>query len=32
MEKKVLIQKILNVFETGTPGGKYDMLVIYDAG
>jgi len=32
MEKKLLIQQILNVFETGTPEGKYDMLVIYDDG
>lgn len=31
-EKKDLIQKVINVFETGTPEGKYDMLVIYDDG
>ncbi len=32
MDKKLLIVRILNVFETGTPEGKYDMLVIYDDG
>jgi chitosanase len=32
MEKKSIIQRVLNVFETGTPEGKYDMLVIYDDG
>jgi len=31
MNKK-LIQRIINVFESGTPEGKYDMLVIYDDG
>ncbi len=32
VEKKALIQSILNVFETGTVEGKYDKLVIYDDG
>lgn len=32
LNKKHLIQKIVNVFETGTPEGKYDKLVIYDDG
>lgn len=32
MEKKALIQRVINVFETGAPEGKYDMLVIYDDG
>lgn len=31
-DKKDLIQKVLNVFETGTPAGKYDTLVIYADG
>jgi len=30
--KKSLIQKIVNVFESGSPEGKYDTLVIYDDG
>lgn len=30
--KKKLIQKIVNVFESGSPEGKYDTLVIYDDG
>jgi chitosanase len=30
--KKTLIQKIVNVFESGLPDGKYDALVIYDDG
>ena len=30
--KKKLTQKIVNVFESGTPEGKYDTLVIYDDG
>ncbi len=29
---KYLIQKVINVFETGTPEGKYDMLVVYPDG
>ncbi len=32
MQKKQLIQKIINVFETGQPEGKYDQLVIYADG
>ncbi len=32
MEKKLLLQRILNVFESGTSEGKYDILVIYDDG
>lgn len=32
LNKKHLIQKIVNVFETGAPEGKYDKLVIYDDG
>ncbi|MCX8030793.1 MAG: chitosanase [Thermodesulfovibrionales bacterium] len=31
-DKKNLIQRIINVFETGVPEGKYDKLVIYDDG
>ena len=31
-DKKPLIQHIVNVFETGTPEGKYDLLVVYDDG
>ncbi len=31
-DKKHLIQRIVNVFETGTAEGKYDKLVIYDDG
>ena len=30
--KKSLIQKVVNVFESGTPEGKYDTLVIYADG
>ena len=30
--KKTLIQKIVNVFESGSPEGKYDTLVIYADG
>jgi chitosanase len=30
--KKTLIQKIVNVFESSLPEGKYDALVIYDDG
>lgn len=30
--KKALIQKIVNVFESGSPEGKYDSLVIYADG
>lgn len=30
--KKALIQKIVNVFESGSPEGKYDTLVIYADG
>jgi len=30
--KKTLIQKIVNVFESGSAEGKYDTLVIYDDG
>jgi chitosanase len=30
--KKALIQRIVNVFESGSPDGKYDTLVIYDDG
>ncbi|MDI6767640.1 MAG: chitosanase [Bacteroidota bacterium] len=29
---KQLIQRVINVFETGTPDGKYDMLVVYPDG
>lgn len=29
---KQRIQRIINVFETGTPEGKYDMLVVYPDG
>jgi chitosanase len=32
LDKKPLIQRIINVFETGTVEGKYDKLVIYDDG
>ena len=32
LDKKPLIEKIINVFETGTVEGKYDKLVIYDDG
>jgi chitosanase len=32
LNKKNLIQKIVNVFESGTPEGKYDTLVIYADG
>lgn len=32
LNKKPLIQKIINVFETGTPEGAYDKLVVYDDG
>lgn len=32
IKEKTLIQSIVNVFETGTPEGKYDKLVIYDDG
>ena len=31
-DKKQLIQRIVNVFETGTIEGKFDKLVIYDDG
>lgn len=31
-ERKPLIQRVVNVFETGTAEGKYDKLVIYDDG
>ena len=29
---KIIIRKVVNVFETGTPEGKYDELVIYPDG
>lgn len=32
LEKKSLIQRVINVFETGIPEGKYDSLVIYADG
>jgi chitosanase len=32
IDKKDLIQKIVNVFETGTPEGEYDQLVVYADG
>lgn len=32
MEKKQLIERIVNTFETGTPTGRYDSLVIYSDG
>jgi len=31
-QNKTKILRILNVFETGTPGGKYDMVVVYADG
>lgn len=31
-DKKGLIERIINVFETGVPEGRYDKLVIYDDG
>jgi chitosanase len=30
--KKTLIQRIVNIFESGSPEGKYDALVIYADG
>jgi chitosanase len=32
LDSKPLIQRIINVFETGSMEGKYDKLVIYDDG
>lgn len=32
MDKKQLIERIVNTFETGTPAGRYDSLVIYSDG
>jgi chitosanase len=32
MKQKQLIQRILNTFETGTPAGRYDALVIFPDG
>src|SRR3970040_1726512 len=32
VNKKALIQQIVNVFESGSPEGKYDSLVIYADG
>ncbi|MEK9135632.1 MAG: peptidoglycan-binding protein, partial [Bacteroidota bacterium] len=29
---KRLIERVVNVFETGTPDGKYDLLVVYPDG
>lgn len=31
-QQKIKILQIINVFETGTPEGKYDDLVVYDDG
>jgi len=31
-KNKILIQRIINVFETGIPEGKYDALVIFNDG
>ncbi len=31
-ETKLLIQRVVNVFETGTPEGRYDAIVVYPDG
>jgi len=32
MEKKQLIERVVNTFETGSPAGRYDCLVVYPDG